>query len=176
MTRSIKLPLTSSYKFSWKKAIDTKILLPENLSDRVAQLKAQDRTLVTCNGCFDLLHIGHLHLLFEARRQGDCLIVCLNSDHSIQQNKGEGRPRVSLEERLPILASLEVVDFVTWFEEPDPIRCLAQIQPHVHVNGAEYGPNCIEAETIREGGGRLHLVDRVGPYSTSRLVGDEVCG
>jgi D-glycero-beta-D-manno-heptose 1-phosphate adenylyltransferase len=102
--------------------------------------------------------------------QADCLLVALNSDTSIKQYKHSSRPLISLPYRLAMIAALEFVDYVTWFEEPDPCALLARIKPDVHVNGAEYGEQCIEAETVKKNGGRLHLVARVPMLSTSQII------
>jgi rfaE bifunctional protein nucleotidyltransferase chain/domain len=125
---------------------------------------------VTVNGSFDLLHAGHLHILREARRQGDVLVVGVNSDASVQALKGPGRPLISQAERARLLMALRDVDYVHIFDELTPIAFLEQIRPDVHVNGAEYGPDCVEAPAIRASGGRLHLVDRLPGLSTSDLL------
>ena len=98
------------------------------------------------------------------------LIVALNSDRSIQQYKGADRPIIPLEMRLQMMAALEFVDYVTWFEETDPIKLLSIIKPDIHVNGSEYGENCIEAETVKSNGGKIHIVTLVhGLYPLSSL-------
>lgn len=116
------------------------------------------------------MHAGHLFLIYQAKLQADRLLLALNSDHSIRQYKGPHRPIISLEERLEMVAALEFVDFVTWFEELDPRAILSRIRPNVHVNGAEYGENCIEADTVRSVGGRLHLVERIPHLSSSAII------
>src|SRR5690606_34923746 len=90
-------------------------------------------------GCFDLLHVGHLRYLWEARRLGDALIVAINDDDSVRRLKGEGRPVLRLEERLEVLAGLACVDYVTWFTEDTPIPLLERIRPEVLVKGGTYG-------------------------------------
>lgn len=154
----------------WSVAYREKVIPPEQLADRVADWRAQGDTIVTLNGSFDLLHAGHLHILFEAAKQGDRCLVALNTDDSIAQYKGPSRPIVSLEYRLQLMTAIAWVDGVTWFEETDPRALLALIRPDVHVNGAEYGIHCIEAETVRAHGGRLCLVPRVPSLSTSALI------
>ena len=94
----------------------------------------------------------------------------MNSDASIRSYKGPDRPFISLEDRLSLMGALAFVDYVTWFDELDPCRLLSVIQPDVHVNGAEYGENCIEAETVKQYGGRIHIVPLVPGLSTSHLV------
>lgn len=152
------------------RTLKEKYIDPAHLAEKVALLKQEKKTLVTLNGSFDLLHAGHLKIIQEASLQGDLLLVALNTDASIQRYKSPVRPIVPLQYRLEMMAALEMVDFVTSFEETDPIRLLSQIRPDVHVNGADYGENCIEAETVRQGGGRVHLVSLVSGLSTSALV------
>jgi D-glycero-beta-D-manno-heptose 1-phosphate adenylyltransferase len=147
-----------------------KWVLPEKIEAHVSALKKDGKTIATLNGSFDLLHAGHLHIIYEASLQADCLIVALNSDHSIQQYKSPKRPIVSLQYRLRMMAALEFVHTVTSFDELDPCLLLKKIKPHVHVNGADYGLDCIEAETVKEIGGRLHLVSLVPGLSTSTLI------
>lgn len=154
----------------WSTAYKRKLIPPEKLAEEVAEERALGNSIVTLNGSFDLLHAGHLQIIFEASQQGDKLIVALNSDRSIQQYKSPSRPIIPLEYRLQMMAALEWVDFVTWFEETDPRQLLSVIKPDVHVNGAEYGHNCLEAETVRSFGGRIHIVPLVPGLSTSQVL------
>lgn len=147
-----------------------KLIDPAQLETKIASIRADHRTLATLNGSFDLLHAGHLYILHEAARQADCLLVALNSDRSIQKYKSSNRPIISLPYRLEMVAALACVDYVTWFDETDPCALLAQIKPDVHVNGAEYGENCIEAQTIALYGGKLHLVPRIPSLSTTEII------
>lgn len=149
---------------------EQKYLPPDQVGAYAAALKREGKSVVTLNGSFDLLHAGHLAIIEEASLQGDCLIVALNSDASIKQYKGPSRPIVPLEGRLKMMAALQFVDYVTFFDEPNPIALLERIQPNVHVNGAEYGAECIESETVKRGGGRLHIVSLVPGLSTSKLI------
>jgi rfaE bifunctional protein nucleotidyltransferase chain/domain len=141
-----------------------------DLAGLAARLRAQGQRIVTINGAFDLLHAGHLHILREARRQGDVLIVGLNADSTVRASKGPNRPYVSQQDRARLLLALRDVDYVHIFSEPVPMPFLEHIRPDVHVNGSEYGAECIEAATVRAGGGRVHLVDRLPALSTSELV------
>lgn len=149
-----------------------KIIAPHLLDEKIKKLRSEKKTIATLNGSFDLLHAGHLYILNEAKKTADCLIVALNSDASIKAYKSPNRPIISLSYRLELLAALACVDYVTWFEETDPRMILSQIKPDVHVNGAEYGSNCIEAETIKQCGGKLHLVPRIGDglLATSTII------
>jgi D-beta-D-heptose 7-phosphate kinase/D-beta-D-heptose 1-phosphate adenosyltransferase len=147
-------------------------LVPRRLlAQLAATLRAQRKRIVTINGSFDVLHAGHLHILNEAKRQGDVLIVGLNSDASVKTYKGPSRPIVTERRRAELLLALRMVDYVHIFDEPDPIAFLSEINPDVHVNGSEYGAECIEAETVRRGGGEIYIVDRIPDLSTSGLLG-----
>lgn len=140
------------------------------LERMVPQLREEGKTIATLNGSFDLLHAGHLYILQEAKKQGDILIVALNSDYSIQQYKSTSRPIIALPDRLVMIAALACVDYVTWFEEVDPCALLEKIRPNVHVNGAEYGENCIEKTVVEKHGGKIHLVSRIPGLATSDIV------
>lgn len=155
---------------NWKSAQHRKRVEPADLPALIAKLRKEGKTIATLNGSFDLLHAGHLHMIYEASQQADVLIVALNSDSSIRRYKSIHRPIISLEYRLQMMAALEFVDYVTWFDETDPCKILSIIKPDVHVNGAEYGENCIEAETVKKNGGRLHIVQLVDGLSTSAVI------
>jgi rfaE bifunctional protein nucleotidyltransferase chain/domain len=157
--------------------LQKKLVEPEHLEERVAELRSQQLKIATLNGSFDLLHAGHLFIIYEASKQADRLIVALNSDRSIQQYKSEKRPIIPLAYRLEMMAALSFVDFVTWFDETDPRLLLSKIKPDVHVNGSEYGANCIEAEVVKTYGGKLHLVDRIPSLATSNIIEKiKLCG
>ncbi|MGB7978554.1 MAG: adenylyltransferase/cytidyltransferase family protein [Chlamydiales bacterium] len=151
--------------------LQKKLVEPEQLEEKAAEIRADRLTLATLNGSFDLLHAGHLFIIHEASKQADRLLLALNSDASIQQYKSLQRPIISLQYRLEMVAALEFVDYVTWFEETDPRALLEKIKPDVHVNGAEYGADCIEAKVVEKHGGRLHLVDRIPSLATSTIIG-----
>jgi rfaE bifunctional protein nucleotidyltransferase chain/domain len=162
----MKNPTTKHWKeYSRQKWID-----PENLELQVKKIRAAGSSIATINGSFDLLHAGHLHILFEAAKQADILIVALNTDSSIRRYKSLARPIIPLEYRLEAISALEFVDYVTWFDETDPRAILSRIRPDIHVNGAEYGKNCIEAEVVRLGGGHIHIVDLIDGLSTTQIT------
>ncbi len=150
--------------------LEKKQIQPKLLEQFVADLRQRKLTLATLNGSFDLLHAGHLYILHEAKKQADRLLVALNSDSSIRQYKGPSKPIITLTDRLSMMAALECVDYVTWFDETDPRALLEIIRPDVHVNGVEYGPDCIEAAVVRSHGGRIHLVDRIPGLATSAVI------
>jgi D-glycero-beta-D-manno-heptose 1-phosphate adenylyltransferase len=154
----------------WSSAYQNKVILPSTIAQRVDELRSQKKTIATLNGSFDLMHAGHLQIIFEASQVGDILIVALNTDRSIQQYKSPKRPIIPLEYRLQMMAALEFVDYVTWFDETDPRPLLSIIKPDIHVNGAEYGENCIEADTVRSYGGKIHIVQLVPGLSTSAIL------
>jgi rfaE bifunctional protein nucleotidyltransferase chain/domain len=155
---------------SFQEMASCKYLLPDNLAETILRLRAEGKTIATLNGSFDLLHAGHLEMIFQASKQADILIMALNTDRSIQEYKSPKRPIVPLEYRLQMCAALSMVDYVTWFDEIDPRNILQKICPDVHVNGAEYGPDCIEASVVKACGGRVHIVDLVPGLSTSALI------
>jgi rfaE bifunctional protein nucleotidyltransferase chain/domain len=147
--------------------------LPNFIGQKVEELKREGFKIVTLNGSFDLFHAGHLKMLTEAfDLKGDkgVVILALNSDASIKSYKSTKRPIIELEYRLKIIASSVFIDFVTWFDEDDPIRLLSIIQPDIHVNGAEYGEDCIEAQAVKNHGGRLVLVEKFDQLSTSSII------
>ncbi len=140
------------------------------LAPLAARLRAQGKRIATINGSFDLLHAGHLHILEEARRQGDALIVGLNSDASVKRYKAPDRPLVPEADRARMLLALRCVDYVHVFDEDAPMAFLEEVKPEVHVNGSEYGPDCIEAPVVRKHGGTIHVVEKVPGLSTSAIV------
>jgi D-beta-D-heptose 7-phosphate kinase/D-beta-D-heptose 1-phosphate adenosyltransferase len=146
-------------------------LVPRHaLADLATTLRAKGKRIVTVNGTFDVLHNGHLHILNEARRRGDVLIVAVNSDASVGSYKGPNRPIVPERRRAEMLLALRMVDYVHIFDEPDPRALLAEIRPDVHVNGSEYGADCIESDIVRRGGGSIHIVDRIPGFSSSQVI------
>jgi D-beta-D-heptose 7-phosphate kinase/D-beta-D-heptose 1-phosphate adenosyltransferase len=150
---------------------ETHRLVPRHLlAPLAAALRSKGKRIVTINGSFDILHNGHLYILNEARKRGDVLIVGLNSDASVRSYKGPDRPIVPERHRAEMLLALRMVDYVHIFDELDPIAFLKELRPDVHVNGSEYGSNCIESEIVKEGGGKIHIVDRIPGFSTTRLA------
>lgn len=154
----------------WKEKALEKIIKPVFLEKKVHGLKAKGLRIATLNGSFDLLHAGHLHIIYEASKQADVLIVALNTDTSIRAYKNKIRPIVPLEYRVEMMTALAFVDYVTWFDETTPCKILEIIKPHIHINGVEYGSDCVEAEVVKQGGGKVHLVKRVPGLSTTTLI------
>jgi rfaE bifunctional protein nucleotidyltransferase chain/domain len=151
-------------------AAKRKVVTREALLAALKPLRAQGKTVVTTNGCFDLLHIGHLDVLEAAAAKGDILVVGVNADATVTTLKGPGRPLASEEQRARLLAALECVDYVVIFPEPDPIALIEAIRPDVHVKGGDYGPDIVEADAVRAGGGRVEIVPVAHAASTSGLI------
>ena len=150
--------------------MDSKIKTRQEIEDIVKELKHKGKRIVTCNGCFDIIHAGHIKFLTEAKTQGDILIVGINSDSSVKENKGPKRPINNENDRAQVLDALKIVDYVTIFNEKTPIQLLEAIKPEIHANGEEYGEDCIEAETIRKNKGKIHLIKLKEGFSTTNLI------
>lgn len=128
------------------------------------------KRVVFTNGCFDLLHVGHLRTLQWARGQGDVLVVGLNSDASVRALKGPQRPLVNQNDRAELLAGFACVDYVVIFPEADPIRLLAQLRPAVHVKGGDYRPDDLpEASLVRSWGGEVLVTPLIEGRSTTSM-------
>jgi len=151
----------------WKEA---KYIHPENLKRKREEIRKEGKTIATLNGSFDLVHVGHLQIMHEASKQADYLLIALNSDNSIKKYKHSSRPFITLEHRLQLVAALQFVDFVTHFDEVDPCEILEKIQPNVHVNGSEYGDQCVEAKIVKKYGGTVHIVQLLPFCSTTHLI------
>ncbi len=129
----------------------------------------EGKTIVTTNGTFDIVHIGHIRLLTEAKDQGDVLIVGLNSDKSVKEYKSPKRPIVPQEERAALLAALRCVDLIVIFDEPESLRFVSEMRPDVHVKDSSYGYDLIEAPIVQEYGGKIHLVQK-DEHSTTNII------
>lgn len=136
-----------------------------------AREKRNGRRVVFTNGCFDLLHPGHVRCLAQARALGDVLVVAVNSDRSVRGNKGAGRPLVPQQDRAEVLAALSSVDYVTVFDEPTPRELIARVLPSVLVKGADWGPNEVAGrEEVEAAGGRVVSIPLTPGYSTTSLL------
>tara|TARA_Y100001947_G_scaffold133611_1_gene120453 strand:- start:16 stop:486 length:471 start_codon:yes stop_codon:yes gene_type:complete len=128
-------------------------------------------TIVFTNGCFDILHRGHIEILFAAKKKGDRLVVGLNSDQSVQRLKGHDRPLQPFDDRAIILDALEVVDMVVGFEEDTPVEIISKILPNILVKGGDYTTNTIVgADTVIANGGTVETIPLVLGKSTTKLV------
>lgn len=143
----------------------------------VARVRAAGGIIVATGGCFDLLHAGHIALLEQARRLGDCLIVCLNDDESVRRLKGAGRPVVSARDRAAVLGSLASVDGVMLFAEDTPAEALRRIRPDIYVKGGDYRvENVGEATLVATWGGRTVIVPYLDGRSTTNMIDKITCG
>ncbi len=148
-----------------------KILEREALKKTVRLLKEGGDKVVFTNGCFELLHIGHVQYLQAARAEGDVLVVGMNSDHSVRQIKGPRRPVVPENERAEVLASLACVDFVSLFDEPDPLEIIRSLLPDVLVKGADWAEDAIVGRDIVEAhGGRVVRIPLTQGASTTSII------
>jgi len=154
-------PATSSQKIRALRA----------LTPIVRRLKQRGKKIVFANGCFDLLHVGHVTLLEHAKRLGDILIVALNSDASVRGLKGPSRPMVPQAERARVMAALACVDFVTIFNEPTPLRVIESLVPDILVKGSDWGEgNIVGRDVVERAGGRVVRVKLVEGHSTTTLI------
>ena len=144
---------------------------PRELAVLLEQARARGARVALTNGCFDLLHVGHLRLLRQARSLADLLVVALNDDASAHANKGDGRPLVPLAERMELLSALEGVDFVTSFGEPTAAALLARLRPEIHVKGTDWTPETVpERDVVLAYGGRVVIAGDPKTHSSSDLV------
>ena len=149
-----------------------KILQRETLALRLAEHRARGQRVVLANGCFDLLHAGHVRYLDGARQQGDVLVVAVNSDASARPLKGPGRPILPAEARARLVAALGAVSYVTVFDEPDVSELLSALRPDVHAKGTDYTVDTVpERETARRLGVRVAIVGDPKRHSTGELLG-----
>jgi len=136
-----------------------------------AELRSQGQRLVLANGCFDLLHVGHVRYLQGAKDLGDVLIVALNSDASVRRIKGHGRPIMPEAARAEIVAALGCVDYVVTFEEDTAARVIDSLKPHVHAKGTDYSEESVpERDAVRAVGGRVAIVGDPKAHSTRDLI------
>jgi rfaE bifunctional protein nucleotidyltransferase chain/domain len=148
-----------------------KILPPDQLIDVSAALKREGVKIVFTNGCFDLLHPGHTRYLQAARNLGDRLLVAVNSDRSVREIKGPGRPIFPQDERAEILGALATVDYVTIFDELTPRDLITRVQPQVLVKGADWGPDQIVGRAeVESAGGQVVSIPVLQGFSTSGLI------
>jgi len=147
------------------------VLDRSELSDWAAGIHAEGRRLVFTNGCFDLIHRGHVEYLAEAAEMGDILMVAVNSDASVRDLKGPSRPIVSEDDRLAVLAALRSVGALTIFDEPTPLAVIEIVRPDVLVKGAEYAEDqIVGADIVRNGGGSVERVEMRKGRSTTALI------
>lgn len=148
-----------------------RVLNREELIRRVAEARETGARIVLANGCFDVLHVGHVRYLEGARELGDILIVGINSDEQVEMQKGDGRPVLPASERAEIVAGLESVTYVTIFDEPTVSELLLALKPDVHAKGTDYTTDTVpEREVVRSYGGEVAIVGDPKDHSTSAII------
>jgi D-glycero-beta-D-manno-heptose 1-phosphate adenylyltransferase len=149
----------------------SKILKLSDLIQMLKNLRKSGKQIVFTNGCFDILHVGHVRYLTAARFEGDVLVVGLNSDASVKSIKPDNRPIVSQEQRAEVLAGLGVVDFITIFDESDPMPLIRAIKPDILVKGADWKEKeIVGADVVKAYGGKVVRVEVVPGISISRII------
>ena len=157
--------------------MSAKIVGLEELSERSEQLRAAGKKLVATNGCFDLLHVGHVRYLQAARALGDLLAIGLNGDRSVRELKGKGRPVTGERDRAEVLAALQCVDLVTIFPEMRATQFIGASHPAIYVKGGDYSPETLNEEEralLNEIGAEIRFIPFEAGYSTSRLL-ERIC-
>lgn len=152
--------------------LHNKIIFDEQiLNEIINKLKLEKKRIIFTNGCFDILHKGHITYLAQAKDLGDILIIAINSDDSIKRLKGVDRPINKLEDRMFLLASLYFVDYVTFFNEDTPVEIIKKIKPDIHVKGGDYDIKTLPEKSVIESyGGEIVILPFVDGYSTTKLI------
>jgi rfaE bifunctional protein nucleotidyltransferase chain/domain len=151
--------------------VSGKIKPLDGLKEIAAKAKTDGKKIVFTNGCFDLLHRGHVYVLREAKACGDILIVGVNSDRSVKAIKGADRPVLLERDRLELIAAMEMVDYVVLFDEPDPYNVIAALRPHVLAKGGDWsGEKIIGADIVEKEGGRVAVIPYLNGFSTTELI------
>ncbi len=151
-------------------AFTGKIFSLEEMKAERERLRKEGKKLVFTNGCFDILHLGHVTYLNWAREQGDALIVGVNSDASVKRNKGPKRPIVPEEDRAKLLLSLRCVDYVVIFDEDTPLRIIAELIPDILIKGRDWAGNVVGSDIVEANGGEVRLADLVAGRSTTGVI------
>jgi rfaE bifunctional protein nucleotidyltransferase chain/domain len=149
----------------------TKIKAMNELQPLIRSAQKSGKSVVFANGCFDLLHVGHVRYLQSAKSEGDILVVALNSDASVRAIKGQGRPLQPDADRAEIIASMECVDYVVFFDDLTVDNLLRNLHPDIHAKGTDYTPESVpERETVQSYGGRVAIVGDVKSHSSRDLI------
>jgi rfaE bifunctional protein nucleotidyltransferase chain/domain len=149
----------------------TKIVTLQELESQMVHFRKTGKKVVFTNGCFDLLHLGHVRYLAAAKSEGHILVVGLNSDESVKKIKGDKRPIVEQTQRAEVLASLWCVDYVTIFDEEDPLRLIKTLKPDVLVKGEDWGEKeIVGTDVVKRNGGKVIRARMIPDASTSRII------
>ncbi len=148
-----------------------KIKERDELEEIIEDLKRKGKKVIFTNGCFDILHIGHIRCLEEAKKLGDTLVVALNSDQSVRSIKGPSRPCTPEAERAQVLSALACVDYVVIFDEPDPLDLITCLRPNILVKGGDWTPETtVGREVVEDAGGKVVIIPQVEGASTSDII------
>lgn len=148
-----------------------KILTAEQVVQRLRSHRKSGKSIVFTNGCFDLIHAGHVRYLTEAKALGDVLVVGLNSDESVRRIKDSGRPIVAQNQRAEVLAGLSCVDYIIYFDDPDPYELIRAVSPDILVKGADWEESdIIGGDLVMSSGGRVERIRLLPGISTSRII------
>ena len=148
-----------------------KVKTLKSLKSICKKLKKQGKKIVFTNGCFDIIHIGHIRYLKKAKRLGDILIIGVNSDRSVRKIKGNGRPIVPQSQRAEILSNFSFVDYIVIFDEPDPINVIKVLVPHVLVKGGDWKiSQVIGRKIVEKNRGKVVIIPQIKGYSTSAII------
>jgi rfaE bifunctional protein nucleotidyltransferase chain/domain len=151
--------------------VNAPLLSPSELAHVTAEIRERGQKIAFANGVFDVLHVGHIRYLQEAARLADVLVVAVNSDRSVREIKGEGRPVMPERERAELVSAIRGVSFVTIFDESSPVRLLSQLKPDFHCKGTDYTIDSVpEAEVVRGYGGRVVITGDPKDHSTSAIL------
>jgi len=151
--------------------VPAKLKTVDEASAISAQARKAGRVVVFTNGCFDLVHRGHIHMLRQAKALGEILIVGINSDVSVKSIKGSERPITAEADRIELIAALEMVDYVVAYNEPDPYRVIAAIQPNVLVKGGDWSADkIVGADVVEQNGGRVAVIPYLPGFSTTQII------
>jgi rfaE bifunctional protein nucleotidyltransferase chain/domain len=148
-----------------------KILDRQSLKEVLDRLRTEGKRIAFTNGCFDILHVGHVRYLREAKKTADILVVALNTDRSVRSIKGERRPIVPGEERAEVMAALDMVDYVTFFDEDTPGELIASLEPDVLIKGGDWSEGTVVGrEVVERRGGKVVIAPLTGGASTSNVI------
>ena len=169
--KSQALPIEKPHGSCYRLYVSGKFKSRAELTRIRGAARRQGQSVVLTNGCFDLLHRGHVHLLRAAKDCGDILIVAINSDRSVKTIKGESRPVLPETDRAELIGAMEMVDYVVLFDEPDPYDLIAALQPDVLVKGGDWSAGkIIGADIVEQNGGRVVVVPYLTGYSTTEMI------
>ncbi len=151
--------------------MNDKILKREDLKKELEALRRQGRKIAFTNGCFDILHVGHVRYLREAKKTADVLVLALNSDISVRTIKGEKRPLVPQEERADVVAALESINYVTLFDEPTPLELIEYLRPDVLIKGGDWAEeNIVGRDSVKSWGGKVVVIPETEGASTTNII------